>query len=228
MLHERLRFQKVLKHSPLQLVFKQQDTNPYCICSGHLYTNCQSIPVQGNPIRAKTTINNLASCEIDFSANHPKMAAALMGLQLNDDPYQRVLHLSKIEERNQVKRVISALILPTVHQTYSAKHGLKNPIDLRLDSISIKSFDAIHQAALLCFPWLKFVSGIGIYLQSLEGQILMDTMIKLLKDNITSIPIHESLRVPLDSAEKATKVLQETWSGHLRVNFSTKVSIKNG
>lgn len=227
MLHEHLRHQKIPLYTPLQLIFKQQDNHPYFLCSGRLYSNFQTIPMQGNPIRAKTTINNLPSCEVDFSANHLRMAAALMGLQLNEDPYAEVQKLSKINDRDHVKRVISALISTSENSTTKAKYGLKNPKDKRQSSIPLESFDAIHTATTSCFPWLASVRGIGIQLQSLEGQILLDAMIKLLKDDVTSLPIHDSLRVPIDSAEKTSKVLQETWSDHMRVNFSTKVSIKN-
>jgi hypothetical protein len=228
MLHEHLRVQNIPLYTPLQLVFKQQDNQPYFLCSGRLYSNFQTLPMQGNPIRAKTTINNLTSCEVDFSANHLRMSAALMGLQLNEDPYTEVQHRSKINDRNHVKRVISALISTSENNTNKAKYGLKNPEDKRQDSIPFSCFDAIHRATTSCFPWLTSVRGIGIYLQSLEGQILMDAMIKLIKDDITALPIHDSLRVPLNSAEKTCMVLQETWSDHLKVNFSTKVSIKNG
>ena len=228
LLHEHLRLQKIPLYTPLQLIFKQQDNHPYFLCSGRLYSNFQMIPMQGNPIRAKTTINNLASCEVDFSANHLRMAAALLGLQLNEDPYAEVQQLSKINDRDHVKRVISALISTSKNNTAKAKFGLKNPKDKRQSSIPLESFDAIHTATTSCFPWLTSVRGIGIQLQSLEGQILLDAMIKLLKNGVTSLPIHDSLRVPIDSAETTSKVLQETWSDHLRVNFSTKVSIKNG
>ena len=227
-LHEHLRLQKIPLYTPLQLIFKQQDNHPYFLCSGRLYSNFQTLPMQGNPIRAKTTINNLPSCEVDFSANHLRMAAALMGLQLNEDPYAEVQQLSKINDRDHVKRVISALVSTSENNTNNAKYGLKKPKDKRQSSIPLESFDAIHTATTSCFPWLASVRGIGIQLQSLEGQILLDAMIKLLKDDVTSLPIHDSLRVPIDSAEKTSKVLQETWSDHLRVNFPTKVSIKNG
>ncbi len=228
LLHEHLRLQKIPLYTPLQLIFKQQDNHPYFLCSGRLYSNFQTLPMQGNPIRAKTTINNLASCEVDFSANHLRMSAALMGLQLNEDPYTEVQLCSKINDRDHVKRVISALISTPENNTNKAKYGLRLPKDKRQSSIPLESFDAVYRATTSCFPWLTSVRGIGIHLQSLEGQILMNAMIKLLKDDITSLPIHDSLRVPLDSAEKTCMVLQETWSDHLRVNFSTKVSIKNG
>ena len=228
MLHEHLRLQKIPLYTPLQLIFKQQDNHPYFLCSGRLYSNFQTLPMQGNPIRAKTTLNNLASCEVDFSANHLRMSAALMGIQLSEDPYAEVQHLSKINDRDHVKRVISALVSTSENNTNNAKYGLKKPEDKRQSSIPLESFDAIHTATTSCFPWLASVRGIGIQLQSLEGQILLDAMIKLLKDDVTSLPLHDSLRVPKDSAEKTSKVLQETWSDHLRVNFSTKVSIKNG
>ena len=228
LLHEHLRLQKIPLYTPLQLIFKQQDNHPYFLCSGRLYSNFQTLPMQGNPIRAKTTINNLASCEVDFSANHLRMSAALLGLQLNEDPYTEVQFRSKINDRGHIKRVISALISTSENNTNKAKYRLKNPEDKRQASIPFECFDAIHKATISCFPWLTSARGIGIHLQSLEGQILMDAMIKLLKDDITSLPVHDSLRVPLYSAEKTCMVLQETWSDHLRVNFSTKVSIKNG
>ncbi len=67
---------------------------------------------------------------------------------------------------------------------------------------------------------------IGANLQSIEGQILLESMSLLLEEGIIAIPLHDALRVPIQHQTKAEKILKETWSRHLRVEFETKVNFK--
>lgn len=173
-----------------------------------------------------TTINNLHCCEVDLSANHLRMSAALFGLELSDDPYQEIQYLSKVYERDKVKQVISALISTTENHTHMAMHSLMNPVDSRQNVVTKKTFLNIQEAAYKVFGWLKEARGIGINLQSLEVQILMDAMVKLLKEGVTTIPIHDSLRVPLKYSDMTARLLKESWSEHMCVDFEPKVSIK--
>jgi hypothetical protein len=216
-LHDHLKDQKLPLYSPLRVIYKLLPVGHFAINSGRLYTNSQSIPMRGNPIRSMTTINNLNCCEIDLSANHLRMAAALFGLELSDDPYQEI---------HKVKQVISALISTTENHTNLAIYSLSNPKDCQHNVVTQKTFLRIQDAAYKVFGWLKKARGIGINLQSLEGQILMDSMLKLQKEGITTIPIHGSLRVPIEFSETTARLLKGTWSEHMRVNFEPKVSIK--
>lgn len=225
-LHVHLKNQKLPLYSPLRVIYKQPFVGCYALHSGRLYTNSQSIPMRGNPIRAMTTINNLNCCEVDLSANHLRMSAALFGLELGDDPYQEIQNLSKVYERDKVKQVISALISTTENHTHMAMHSLLKPEDSRQNVVTQKTFLNIQNAAYKVFGWLKKARGIGINLQSLEGQILMDSMLKLLKEGVTTIPIHDSLRVPIEYSDITTKLLKETWSEHMCVDFEPRVAIK--
>lgn len=225
-LHDHLKDQKLPLYSPLRVIYKNPPDGNYAINSGRLYTNSQSIPMRGNPIRAMTTINNLHCCEVDLSANHLRMSAALFGLELSDDPYQEIQNLSKVDERDKVKQVISALISTTENRTHMAMHSLMNPKDSRQNAVTQKTFLTIQKATYEVFSWLKKARGIGVNLQSLEGQILMDSMLKLQKEGVTTIPIHDSLRVPIEFSDITTRLLKETWSKHLCVDFEPRVAIK--
>jgi hypothetical protein len=225
-LHDHLKDQKLPLYSPLRVIYKRPLAGLYALHSGRLYTNSQSIPMRGNPIRAMTTINDLNCCEVDLSANHLRMSAALFGLELSDDPYQEIQHSSKVKERDKVKRVVSALISTTEDCTHMAMHSLMNPKDSRQNAVTQKTFLSIQDASYKVFGWLKKARGIGINLQSLEGQILMDSMLKLLKEGVTTIPIHDSLRVPIEYSDMTTRLLKETWSEHMCVDFEPKVTTK--
>ena len=49
----------------------------------------------------------------------------------------------------------------------------------------------------------------------------------LLKDGIISIPLHDALRVPIHHQDKTAKIIKETWSRNLGVDFETRVNFKN-
>ena len=200
--------------------------DPYFLNGGRLYTNSQLIPVKESPIRKFTTINRERCCEVDFSANHLRMSAAFFGQELCDDPYQEIVNIVKVSCRDQVKRVVASLISTKESETNKARYGLGYPEDKRLTPISFVTFDATYKAINQLFPWFKTVRGIGSSLQSIEGQILLETMSLLLKEGVISIPLHDALRVPAQHVQKTERIMLETWSKHLGVNFETKVTCK--
>ena len=61
--------------------------------------------------------------------------------------------------------------------------------------------------------------GVGIYLQGLEGDILLQTMLKLLDKNIPSLPIHDAVYVQQRAATKAKKALESSSMEVLGVSF---------
>ena len=67
--------------------------------------------------------------------------------------------------------------------------------------------------------------GLGIYLQGLEGDILLQTMLKLLDKNIPSLPIHDAVYVQQRAATKAQKALESSWMEVLGVSFKPVTKI---
>ena len=227
LLHEHFKVQRLPNYSPLRRIYKDTAVDPYCLHGGRLYTNTQQIPMWKSPIRKFTTINSEKCCEVDLSANHLRMSAALFGKELDGDPYLEIQNIAKAKHREDVKRVVASLLSTSESETHKAKHSLAFPKDKREEPISRRIFDAIHNAINQTFPWFKTVRGIGTNLQSIEGQILLEAMLLLLKDGIISIPVHDALRVPIQHQDKTAKIIRETWSRNLGVDFETRVNFKN-
>lgn len=227
LLHEHFKTQRLPNYSPLRCIYKDSAIDPYCLHGGRLYTNTQQIPMRKSPIRKFTTINYEKCCEVDLSANHLRMAAAFFRKELDGDPYLEIQNIANAKQREDVKQVIASLVSTSESETHKAKHSLASPEDKREEPIPRRTFDAIHNAINQIFPWFKAVRGIGTNLQSIEGQILLEAMLLLLKDGIISIPLHDALRVPIQHQEKTAKIIRETWSRNLGVDFETKVNFKN-
>ncbi len=214
------------KYSPLQLIFTTSPKDPFPLYGGRIYTNTQQIPMQDSPIRKHTTINQEKCCEVDLSANHLRMSAAMFGEVLSDDPYLELKNIAEVKRRDDVKRVVAALISTKASETHKARHRLFSPKKEKMPSISFATFDAIYKAIDQLFPWFKSIRGIGSNLQSIEGQILLESMSQLLDDGVIAIPLHDALRVPVQHQAKTEKILKEAWSRHLGVEFEPKVTIK--
>jgi len=227
LLHEHFKVQRLPNYSPLRRIYKDTVLDPYCLHGGRLYTNTQQIPMWKSPIRKFTTINLEGCCEVDLSANHLRMSAALFGKELDGDPYLEIQNIAKAKHREDVKLVVASLLSTSESETHKAKHSLASLEHKREEPISRRTFDEIHNAINQIFPWFKAVRGIGTNLQSIEGQILLEAMLLLLKDGIISIPLHDALRVPIQHQDNTAKIIKETWSRNLGVDFETRVNFKN-
>ena len=67
-------------------------------------------------------------------------------------------------------------------------HPDDEDIDLPLDT-----FKRIKEEAQRTYPYLTFDEGLGVKLQSLEGQVMLQAMDGLLKLGVVSLPIHDAL-----------------------------------
>lgn len=71
-----------------------------------------------------------------------------------------------------------------------------------------------------------FYRGLGASFQALEGDIMLDAMVALIKRDIPSIPIHDCLMVQKGSEKMAKKCLEEAWMKVLNVKFKPYISTK--
>ena len=77
-------------------------------------------------------------------------------------------------------------------------------------------------------PWhhySKFFKGNGIYLQGLEGDILMKAMPSLIEQDIPSLPIHDAIYAQRRHKSKAKKALEKAWMEVLGVNFKPAIKV---
>ena len=67
----------------------------------------------------------------------------------------------------------------------------------------------------------------GVFLQNLEGQIMLDAMCNLIdSNNVPSLPIHDCLFVEAHRIVEAEDALKYTWCKHLAVNFFPHLDVK--
>jgi hypothetical protein len=87
--------------------------------------------------------------------------------------------------------------------------------------------DAIWQAIESNNPTLysQFFKGNGVYLQGLEGDILMKSMLILIEQDIPSLPIHDAIYVQRRHKTQAKKALEKAWMEVLGVKFKPAIKV---
>lgn len=65
----------------------------------------------------------------------------------------------------------------------------------------------------------------GVYLQGLEGDILMQAMLNLIDQEIPSLPIHDAIYVQRRHKTQAKNALERAWMKVLGVKFKPAIKI---
>ena len=90
-----------------------------------------------------------------------------------------------------------------------------------------KERELIEDVIQRLFPGLyaEFYKDIGVLLQGLEGDIMLDAMCDLVDHGIVSLPIHDALYVEQQHIEEAEKALKKSWKKNLGVDFEPFVDV---
>jgi hypothetical protein len=67
--------------------------------------------------------------------------------------------------------------------------------------------------------------GVGVFLQNLEGQILLNAMDDLLNKGILSLPVHDSLFIQYLFEKEAINAIEKSWMDVLGVNFKPWIKV---
>jgi hypothetical protein len=211
--------------SPVVRIFSEEDP----MKGGRLYTRLQTLPDKRARIRINTLFNGEPVAEVDLSANHPRMLMALKSKELPADFYDEVASATKTT-REQVKFLLMKAIgaknrAVSLKPEVDQKDWFKTDFVLTPDQR--KSIDNYLQRS---YPDLyeSLYKGMGIFLQGLEGDILLKTMTKLLDQGIPSLPIHDAVYVQARFAEQARDAICEAWQACLGVSFSPITKIDSG
>jgi hypothetical protein len=193
---------------------------------GRVYVRLQGLPDRRARIRINTLLNGKPVAEVDLSANHPRMLMAIDNKKLSANFYDDIAAKSKTT-RDQVKFLVTRAIGAT-----GKRISLKPDVDesgwFKADFVlSYSERDAILSAIESDNPTLygKFFKGNGIYLQGLEGDILMKAMLDLIDQDIPSLPIHDAIYVQRRHKNKAKAALEKAWMEVLDVSFKPAVKI---
>ena len=208
--------------APVRRIYSNEDP----MQGGRLYTHLQGLPDRRARIRINTLLNGKPVAEVDLSANHPRMLMALENQKLPENFYDDIAAKTKTS-REQVKflvtRAIGASNKRFLLKTKVAKKDWHKTDFVITPKQRIAIENAIEESCPLLFE--KFYKGMGTYLQGLEGDILMKTMLSLIEQDIPSLPIHDAIFVQKRHTSKAKRALETAWMEVLGVGFKPAIKI---
>jgi hypothetical protein len=133
---------------------------------------------------------------LDYSQMNPRIA---YGLAKTTPSMQDVYRVPGFEDescRVGIKKFFNAMLFAT-------KPIIRMPKGTREKFSKGVSASQVAQAILKAHPVLKFYQGGGHYIQFMESQIMVGLLLDLKDRNITALPIHDAVCVPLSRAEEA-------------------------
>jgi hypothetical protein len=208
--------------SPVYRIFSYGDP----MQGGRLYTRLQTLPDRRARIRINTLLNGEPVAEVDLSANHPRMLMALNAHKpLSPTFYEDVAKATKTT-RDQVKFFMTRAIGAS-NRRISLKEGNSKDWSKNKTVMTVNKKHKLEEHLEREYPEIfeSLYKGVGIYLQGLEGDILLKTMLKLLDKDIPSLPVHDAVYVQQRSAAKAQKALESSWMEVLHVPFKPVTKI---
>lgn len=199
-----------LQRGPVRVMYKN---NP--VYSGRVYTRFQNIP---KAMRAQMRIDGKETVELDYKSNHLMMLLAMLGQPLPNDPYQEIASRSGTS-RDQIKAFITASL--------GADSEQKAFNSLKRKKFDKELFNKIKAATNSMYEGLPLFKGVGVMLQSLEGQIALDIMEAGANEGIVVLPVHDSFITTVDKEEWLWNQMTNQWANNVKERAKTKVEKKN-
>ena len=198
------------QRGPIRVMYKK---NP--VYSGRVYTRFQNIPKE---MRAQMRIDGKETVELDYKSNHLMMLIAMLGQPLPDDPYLAIAEISECS-RDQIKAFITASL--------GADSELTAFNSLKRKRFNRELFNKIKLATTSLYDGLPLFMGLGVMLQSLEGQIALDIMDAGASEGIVALPVHDSFITTLDNRDWLLDQMTKKWAMNVMKGAKTKVEDKN-
>jgi hypothetical protein len=161
--------------------------------------------------RKKLKINNEEVCELDYSALHPRIAYALKGIQVNEDPYT-------IEgcDRAEVKKAF--LVLFNCESPEHAINTMRSESHIKNAKPLLQKIEQKHEAISDYF----YTPSFGMYLQRNDAWLAENIINRLTNKGIACLPVHDSFIV----AKKYKSELRSAMEDIFYNTFSIKPIIK--
>jgi hypothetical protein len=197
------------QRGPIRVMYKK---NP--VYSGRVYTRFQNMPKE---LRAQMRIDGRDTVELDYKSNHLMMLIAMLEHPLPSDPYLEIASESG-SSRDQVKAFITASL--------GSDSELKAFNSLKRKRFNRELFDRIKGATTDLYKGIPLFTGVGVMLQSLEGQIALDIMEAGATEEIVVLPVHDSYITTVDNEEWLWNQMIKTWSNQVISEDKTRVEKK--
>ena len=158
--------------------------------------------------RKYITINGMRTEEEDFGGIHVRMLYALEGIELGSED-THIIEGYGSEYREQVKRAIYIIINAETRD--KAIYAIDRKLTLPSNETARDLFNQLE----LKHPKIAkyFATGKGIELQYIDSQIAEKVMLRLARDNIVALPVHDSFIVRMshinDLKEEMYKAYKE-------------------
>ncbi len=184
------------------------------ICrGGRLNNSYQTIVNRRVRIRENTLLDGERIAEPDFSANHLRMSAALLGEDMPDDPYEAIT-ASTGATRQQAKAFITRVIGCV---SSSQKGGqIRSLYKTNKDNLTPDLYRSLLTAFYQEYPWLEtkkvFYNDTGAKMQMLEGEIGLKMFRWAMDTNTPLISVHDSYACKCYHKEKVWSAMQEFWN----------------
>ena len=198
------------QRGPIRVMYKK---NP--VYSGRVYTRFQNMPKE---MRAQMRIDGKETVELDYKSNHLMMLIAMLEQPLTDDPYLAIASKSA-SSRDQIKAFITASL--------GADSEDKAFNSLKRKRFNRELFNKIKVATTSLYEGLPLFKGVGVMLQSLEGQIALDIMDAGASEGIVVLPVHDSFITTVDNGDWLLDQMTKKWAMNVMDGAKTKVEEKN-
>lgn len=209
--------------SPVTRIYSNNDV----MQGGRLYCAFQRLPDRRARIRINTLLNGVPCIEADLSCNHPAMLMALNGRQIEQDWYSHVARLANCK-RNQVKFLVTRMIGAKDRAIDLRKSSAERNGTPPYDIPSICDREQIEHVINSEFPEIGNAlcnGGVGVFLQNLEGEILLNAMDALLNKGILSLPVHDSLFTQHIFEKEVIDAIEKSWMDVLGVDFKPWIKV---
>ena len=175
---------------------------------GRLYTRYQQLPDRKHKVRINTLINNEPICEVDFSANHLRLAMAVLHKQdAGDTPYEDLMEIAGIDDRDLVKSFVTTAMGASSKQKAQASWNRKGQ--------GTENFVAIEEAVGKRYPDLVLFDDWSFQAQNLEGAMLREVMLKGIEEDIVVLPVHDAVAVQQKHESWALDAMAAAWDEHV-------------
>ena len=184
---------------------------------GRIYTHFQTLPMNKIPIRINTSINGNPIVEVDYKANHLRMAIACKGKNPPPDPYLEILDtVPEAKTRERVKQFVTRSLGSTNEET--AFNACKE------HKINRELFNKLKDATQKIYSDIGFFNpvGFGTVLQSSEGQIARQLMLNGVEAGIPALPIHDAFAVEKQNCDWLVEQMKSIWNQ----NFSCEAAVE--
>ena len=156
--------------------------------------------------RKYITIDCRRTEELDFAGIHLRMLYAIEGIELGSEDIHLIDGFG-IEYRSQVKRAIYIIINAETRD--KAIYAIQRKLTLPKNKTAQDLFNQLT----LKHPKIAkyFATGEGVKLQYIDSQIAEKVMLRLAKDNIVALPMHDSFIVRMSHINDLKKEMNKAY-----------------